>query len=54
VNAIKITDAMGIEIRHIVPSMGVDTIEFQGLPKGLYIVNIRSREREYNRKLLVR
>ncbi|SMD42325.1 Por secretion system C-terminal sorting domain-containing protein [Aquiflexum balticum DSM 16537] len=54
VNAVKITDAMGNEIRHIVPSMGVDTIEFQGLPKGLYIVNIRSREREYNRKLLVR
>jgi photosystem II stability/assembly factor-like uncharacterized protein len=54
VSSIIVTDIIGNEIRKIVPPAGEDMIEFRGLPKGMYIVTIRSREKEYASKLLVR
>lgn len=54
VNLIKIADIMGKEIQETRPEAGVETILFRALPKGLYIITIRSREKEYKHKLLVR
>lgn len=54
VSLIKIADIMGKEIQETKPEMGVETIVFRALPKGLYIITIRSREKEYKHKLLVR
>ncbi|WP_194975466.1 YCF48-related protein [Aquiflexum lacus] len=54
VNSISVTDMLGIEIRKIIPYGGEDLVEFKGLPKGMYVVSIRSREKEYVSRLLVR
>ena len=54
VNLIKITDIMGHEMQETKPEIGVERVVFRALPKGLYIVTVRSREKEYKHKLLVR
>ncbi len=54
VNLIKIADIMGKEIQETKPEIGVDKIVFRALPRGLYIITVRSREKEYKHKLLVR
>jgi hypothetical protein len=54
VSLIKITDIFGKEIQETRPEAGVKTVFINGLPKGLYFVLIRSREKEYKHKLLVR
>jgi hypothetical protein len=54
VNLIKIADIMGKEIQETKPEIGVDKIVFRALPRGIYIITVRSREKEYKHKLLVR
>ncbi|WP_373492764.1 YCF48-related protein [Aquiflexum sp.] len=54
VNSITVTDIFGNEVRKIIFHGGQEIVEIKGLPKGMYIVSIRSREKEYNRKLVVR
>ncbi|MCL6259177.1 YCF48-related protein [Aquiflexum sp. TKW24L] len=54
VNQVKVSDIMGKEIQEVKPELGVDMVVFNNLPKGLYFVTVRSREKEYKHKLLVR
>ncbi|WP_373520041.1 YCF48-related protein [Aquiflexum sp.] len=52
--SVIVTDIFGSEVRKITPSGGAELVEFRGLPKGMYFIMIRSREKEYVSKLLVR
>jgi photosystem II stability/assembly factor-like uncharacterized protein len=54
VNLIKIADITGKEIQEVIPGIGEETVIFKSLPKGLYIITVRSREKEFKHKLLVR
>jgi photosystem II stability/assembly factor-like uncharacterized protein len=54
VSRIQIADVMGKEIEEIKPEMGLETVIFRALPKGLYIITIRGREKEFKHKVLVR
>lgn len=54
VNSVSVTDIFGNEIRKIIPYGGEEIVEFNGLPKGMYFVSIRSRAKEYVSKLVVR
>ncbi|MDX5478193.1 MAG: T9SS type A sorting domain-containing protein, partial [Cyclobacteriaceae bacterium] len=54
IQQIRVINAMGQTVNQVFPEIGMFDFHFRRLPKGLYTVIIRSREKEYHKKVVVK
>lgn len=54
VRQVQITDSSGKIFQTFNPALGIKSILLQNIPKGFYIINVRTREGELREKLIVK
>ncbi|WP_304518087.1 YCF48-related protein [Cecembia rubra] len=54
IHQIRIINALGQELNNLIPEDGINQYQVRNLPKGLYTVIIRTRDKEFVQKVLVR